>query len=354
MKVAVILGGQGPEHSISLLSGSSITTALIGAGHSVQLIGITKEGQWRILETIPTDGSSDVDLDVRFGLPTLADVTTESFSASFESCVTAIKESDVVFPALHGRYGEDGTIQGFLELLGVAYVGSGVLASATCIDKSLTKLRLADAGIRTPEFVAVKKAQREDALAVIEPLASSWPLFVKPSRGGSSIGMNLVSSPEELADALSTAFEHDDVVLVERALTNMREIECGVLVRPGGGEAIASVPSEIRVRPPRGFYDFEAKYVDDSTELLVPAQLPNTVESTVRSLAVSVFELLDCAGLARVDFFLQDDQVFVNEINTMPGFTDISMYPRMFAASGISYEQLVDDLVREAVERNRD
>jgi D-alanine-D-alanine ligase len=252
---------------------------------------------------------------------------------------------DVVFPLLHGAHGEDGTLQGLLELAGVPYVGSGVFASAVSMDKHHMKQLLSAAGLPVPSYVLVRVG--EPAPATVQELG--FPVFVKPARGGSSIGITKVSDATELESALAEAHRHDPKALVEQAIVG-REIECGVLAGPDGAPA-ASTPAEIRVTGGQSFYDFEAKYLSDATEFDIPPDLPATVIDRIQTLAVESFTALDCEGLARVDFFVAGDEVLVNELNTMPGFTPASMFPRMWAASGVSYADLVSRLIDDALRR---
>lgn len=252
---------------------------------------------------------------------------------------------DVVFPLLHGPYGEDGTVQGLLELAGVPYVGSGVFASAVAMDKHHMKQLLAAAGLPVPDYVIVRVGQ--SVPAAVGDLG--LPLFVKPARGGSSIGITRVDAREQLEDALAEAHRHDPKALVEQSVTG-REIECGVLAGTDGTPE-ASLPAEIRITGGQGFYDFEAKYLTDATEFDIPPDLPADVIERIRALAVQAFEALDCEGLARVDFFVEGDSVIVNEVNTMPGFTPASMFPRMWAATGVSYPALVGRLLDDAMRR---
>jgi D-alanine-D-alanine ligase len=348
VKVALVVGGASSEHSISLLSGFSVASALTAAGHQVELVGITPKGHWTLLDSIPRQEADR--------LPVLAEVPNHDFGLSFGECVNALRAADVTFPVLHGPNGEDGTVQGLFDLLGVAYVGSGVLSSAACIDKPTTKARLVAAGLPTPRFAFIDSSLDADqklqaALQVIEGAQLRYPLFVKPARCGSSLGMTLIQDVESLAPAIAAATKQDQRVIFEEAVTGMQEVECGVLVKPNQAIPIASTPSEIRVKLPHTFYDFEAKYLDDSADLLVPAEITPAMSAKVQAMAIKVFEVMGCASLARVDFFVRGDEVLVSEVNTMPGFTDISMYPRMFVATGISYQQLVDDLVTEAKSR---
>jgi D-alanine-D-alanine ligase len=348
VKVAVLAGGHSSEHSISLLSARSISEALVEGGHEVSLIGINKEGVWTRLAAIPK----------REGhlLPVLPHTDTVDFATHFGECAAEIRTCDVTFPVLHGPFGEDGTVQGLLELLGVAYVGSGVLASAACMDKPTTKAKLESAGIPIPDFTFFELDDDSNesitqAVAYVAESNLSFPMFVKPARGGSSVGMTRVPTAAQLFQAISEASQHDLRIIFEQAIENMREIECGVLVRPNHQGAVASLPSEIKVKPPRLFYDFEAKYLDDSADLIVPAQLEADITSEIQNMSLQVFDVMGCEGLARIDFFLRGTELLVSEVNTMPGFTEISMYPRMFEASGVAYPQLVDDLVHTAKSR---
>jgi D-alanine-D-alanine ligase len=258
---------------------------------------------------------------------------------------------DVVFPVLHGPFGEDGTVQGLLECLGVPYVGAGVLASALCMDKVMFKELMAQAGIPQVEYRAVsaERFHRERETVLGELAALGLPVFVKPDRLGSSVGIARVDEAVELAPALETAFDHDSLAIVEAAATGL-EVECSVL---GNEQPIASQPGEIVVTGGRtGWYDYEAKYTPGGMELVVPARVPEAVRARVRELAVEAFVASRCSGLARVDFFVEGERVLVNELNTMPGFTSTSVYAALFAASGIPYPELLDRLVTLAVDRH--
>jgi len=258
-----------------------------------------------------------------------------------------------VFPVLHGPWGEDGTVQGLLETLGVPYVGSGVLSSAIAMDKGHMKAALADAGLDVGRYVVVSDREwRTEPDRVLDAIGElGLPVFVKPARAGSSLGIVRVTSADELRAAIESARKHDPRIIVEAAVTGAREIECGVLADAVGGRQ-ASRCAEIIVNARHEFYDFEAKYLDDSATLVVPADLPADVEDRVRSASVRAFDALSCDGLARVDFFVRDDgSIVLNEVNTMPGFTSISMYPRMWAATGIDYPELVDRLIADALRK---
>ncbi|MDQ6651055.1 MAG: D-alanine--D-alanine ligase [Actinomycetota bacterium] len=357
-RVAVVFGGRSSEHAISCVSAGSVLAAIDRDRFDVLPVGITPDGRWVLApddpaaltisgRTLPSvDGTGEhvaLPGDPSAGLVVLAAGEVPSQLAGV----------DVVFPLLHGPYGEDGTVQGLLELAGIPYVGAGVLASAAAMDKEYMKLLLAARGLPVSPYAVVRTrewlADRTAALAEAEALG--WPVFVKPARGGSSIGISKASDRESLVAAVELARESDPKVVIEAAVVG-REVECGVLEGPSGGTPEASAPAEIRVTGGQDFYDFEAKYLSSATEFDIPADLPAEVVKAVQELAVRAFLALECAGLARVDFFLQPDgELVVNEINTMPGFTPASMFPRMWAVSGLDYPALVDRLLSAAIER---
>jgi D-alanine-D-alanine ligase len=347
LRVAVVFGGRSTEHAISCLSAGTVQAALKEAGYEVVPVAVTREGGWLLAasdQAYARDGDR---------LPEVLGGEAVSFSAdpTAPGLITAggrRVEVDVVFPVLHGRYGEDGTVQGLLEMAGVPYVGSGVYASAASMDKAHMKMTLRAAGLPVADYEVIPPGGRlRDG--VLERLGT--PVFVKPARGGSSIGISKVRSAGGLAAAIAAAAASDPKVLVEANVTG-REIECGVLAAVGGGRAQASVPAEVTVAGGVDFYDFAAKYLSDATTFTVPADLPEAVTAQVQSLAVAAYEALDCAGLARVDAFVcPDGRVMLNELNTMPGFTAASMYPRMWAATGVDLPELVDRLVVDALRR---
>jgi D-alanine-D-alanine ligase len=353
IRVAVVYGGRSSEHGISVVSAGSIMRALDPDKYEVVPVGITPTGQWVLTEADP----EKLQITGRT-LPAVDTGTSVVFRTDEQpgalvavepgAAVQSLDSVDVVFPVLHGRYGEDGTIQGLLEMVGIPYVGPGVLASAAAMDKEFTKRLLRDAGLEVGRFAVLRRARPWSA---IEVQHLGLPVFVKPARAGSSVGITKLTSWADLADAVRTAFEHDQKAIVEAAVAG-REIECAVL-EGEDGEPTASLPAEIRVvRGGHDWYDFEAKYLDDACEFDVPARLSDAVTQEVRDAACTAFRALDCAGLARVDFFVTpDERVVVNEVNTMPGFTDISMYPQMWAASGVDYPTLVDRLVQAALRR---
>ncbi|HVF04598.1 MAG TPA: D-alanine--D-alanine ligase family protein [Frankiaceae bacterium] len=343
-RLAVIFGGRSTEHSISCLSAGSVLRAIDRERYDVVPIGITPDGHWVLA------GDDPAALEARGReLPTVTDDTGAAVALAGDPGVKgllvlepgdvprALTAVDVVLPLLHGPYGEDGTIQGLLELAGVPYVGSGVLSSALCMDKAYMKLALAAQGLPIGPYAVVRRGDEVTGL--------EYPLFVKPARGGSSLGISKVTDPADLPAALETAFAHDPKVVVEQ-MVHGRELECAVL-QGLDGRPETSLPAEIRVAG--DWYDFEAKYLDDATQFDIPAGVPPEVTEQVRDLAARAFTALDCAGLARVDFFLTEDGLVVNEVNTMPGFTPQSMYPRMWAATGVTYPELVDRLVSLAL-----
>ena len=358
IRVAVVYGGRSSEHAISCVSAGSILRNLDPQRFDVVAVGITQEGSWVLTgsdpETLAIKGRDLPGVTTASGteLTLPADPLRHGDLISLGGSAGEVLASvDVVFPVLHGPYGEDGTIQGLLELAGVPYVGAGVFASAAGMDKEFTKKLLAAEGLPIGDHVVLRPRQ-----ATLEPeqlQRLGLPVFVKPARAGSSIGVSRVASADELGPAIAAAREHDPKVLVEAAIRG-RELECGVLEFPDGSIE-ASTVGEIRVEGVRGrenvFYDFATKYLDDVAELDVPAKIDDEVSAEVRQLAIRAFNAVDGQGLARVDFFLTDNGPLINEINTMPGFTTISMYPRMWAASGVDYPTLLATMVETALAR---
>jgi D-alanine-D-alanine ligase len=353
-----VYGGRSSEHAISCVSAGSILRNLDPQRFEVVAVGITPEGSWVLTDANPnaleiTDGQlPEVSGSSGTALALSADPHRRGQLLSLGGGAGEVLAAvDVVFPVLHGPYGEDGTIQGLLELAGVPYVGAGVLASAVGMDKEFTKKLLAAEGLPIGDQVVLRRRQSTLTPEQLERLG--LPLFVKPARGGSSIGVSRVSTVEQLPAAIAQARRHDPKVIVEAAVVG-RELECGVLELPDG-TVEASTVGEIRVAGVRGredaFYDFATKYLDDAAELDVPAKIEDDVSDRVRELAIRAFQAIDCQGLARVDFFLTEDGPVINEINTMPGFTTISMYPRMWAASGVDYPTLLAAMVDTALAR---
>jgi D-alanine-D-alanine ligase len=349
-RLALIFGGRSTEHSISCLSAGSVLQALDRERYEVVAIGITPDGRWVLAGDDPAALAAhgrdlpSVDAETGAAVALAGDPSVKGLLVLEPGDVPhALTTVDVVFPLLHGPYGEDGTIQGLLELAGVPYVGSGVLASAICMDKEFMKVLLAARGLPVGPYAVVRRG--DDAAALTAHLA--YPLFVKPARGGSSLGISKVAEPAGLPDALETAWANDPKAVVEQGVPG-RELECAVLGGRDGGPPETSLPAEVLVAG--DWYDFEAKYLDDATSFAVPADVPAEVTAEVRDLAARAFTATGCAGLARVDFFLTSDGLVVNEVNTMPGFTPQSMYPRMWAATGVPYPELVDRLVALALE----
>lgn len=315
IRLAVIYGGASGEHEVSLISARSVMTAFDEKKYDIRPIKIDKKGRWS------------------------------------EDPMTLAKRVDVAFPLVHGTGGEDGCLQGFLELLGIPYVGSGVLGSSLGMDKIVQKKVFEQHGLPVAAYESFTGGEwKRGRSGIVERIEKnlSYPCFVKPANMGSSVGISKAHHRKELVRGIADALRYDRRVVVEAAVHEAREIECAVL---GNDAPRASVPGEII--PSNEFYDYAAKYVDGKSRVIIPASLPKALMERIRAMSLQAFEALDAAGLARVDFFVQRDSgdVFINEINTLPGFTDISMYPKMWAASGLPYPQLLDELVRLAMER---
>jgi D-alanine-D-alanine ligase len=358
VRVAVVFGGRSPEHAISCVSAGSVLAALDRDRYEVIPVGISRDGGWVLAAddpaalTIRDRELPSVQSGTAVALP--GDPTAgglrvlEPGPLEPGTGAQVLSSVDVVFPVLHGQYGEDGTIQGLLELAGVPYVGAGVLASAVAMDKDFAKRLLAADGLPVADWVVLRPGEQATE-AVLDRLG--LPVFVKPARAGSSIGISKVKDAADLAEAVALARQTDPKVLVEAGVMG-REVECGVLESLTGGDPETSVPAEIRVVADHDWYDFEAKYLDDVCEFDVPARIPAEVAARLRAVAARAFTVLDCAGLARVDFFVgEDGTLTINEVNTMPGFTPISMFPRMWAATGLDYPALVDRLIQLALRR---
>ncbi|HMH35407.1 MAG TPA: D-alanine--D-alanine ligase family protein, partial [Streptosporangiaceae bacterium] len=364
IRVAVVFGGRSTEHAVSCASAGLILSAIDQDRYEVLPIGIATDGRWVLTSGDParlalSSGSVPSVEAVAVGDGEIVSRAGPGGSAlqvmSPGSVPRDLGSVDVVLPLLHGTYGEDGTLQGLLEMTGTRYVGAGVFASAAGMDKEYMKLLMSARGLPAGRYVVVRDrdwravAERKRILDEIAELG--WPVFVKPARGGSSIGISRVTGPDDLEDAIEAARVHDPKVLVEAAVDGI-EVECAVLEGLDGGPPEASVPGQVVVDPGSEFYDFEAKYLpDQGTELVVPADLPTAVADRVRQLACQAFDALSCEGLARVDFFVTGNRVTVNEVNTMPGFTPVSMFPLMWKATGIDYPALVDRLIQTALRR---
>ncbi|GGW58025.1 D-alanine--D-alanine ligase family protein [Streptomyces xantholiticus] len=364
-RVAVVFGGRSSEHGISVVTAGAVLRAIDRTKYDVLPIGITADGRWALTADEPermaitdrrTPNVEELAESEEGGVVLSVDPGSREVVYSEPGSVPKVLgEVDVVFPVLHGPYGEDGTLQGLLELSGVPYVGSGVLASAVGQDKEYMKRVFVSFGLPVGPYEVVRPREwANDPAAARKKIVDfagehGWPLFVKPARGGSSMGITKVDSIAGLDDAIAEAQRHDPKILVESLLRG-REIECGVLEYADGPRA--SVPAEIPPVTAHDFYDFEAKYIDSAAGL-VPAPLTEEQTAEVQRLAIAAFDAASCEGLVRADFFLTEDGEFViNEINTMPGFTPISMYPRMWQESGVAYTELVDRLIQAALTRS--
>ncbi|MBL8046273.1 MAG: D-alanine--D-alanine ligase [Anaerolineales bacterium] len=361
IRLGLIFGGRSAEHEVSLMSANSVLKAIDRTKYDVTLIGITKQGKWIAgadpLAALSADDTAGAPEAVLLGEPGHRELVAVEPQAGKRAAFSAVAELDVVFPLLHGPYGEDGTVQGLLELADLPYVGCGVLGSALAMDKAVCKELLRANGVPVVDWLLAIRAEIErDAEGVARLAEEKWPypIFTKPSNLGSSVGVVKAHNHAELVAALQESARYDRRVLVERGV-NAREIEVSVLGNSGGAEPPqASVCGE--VLPSREFYDYEAKYVDNTSGLIIPAELSPLTARQAQEYAVRAFMVLDGAGLARVDFLLDKDtdELYLNEINTMPGFTHISMYPKLWEASGLGYAELIDRLILLALERQSD
>jgi D-alanine-D-alanine ligase len=352
LRVAVVFGGKSGEHEVSLRSAASVIEALPKDKYDVVLVGITKTGRWVLGDAAASllAGQSEAPGE-RVVLP--ADPERGLIEVDLASGRVRRERVDIIFPVLHGTFGEDGTIQGLFEMADLPYVGAGVAASAVGMDKVLMRDLYRQAGLPVVDTAYYLRGRwRREPEVVLNEIEArfGYPCFVKPANLGSSVGVSKAHDREELAEALTLAARYDRKVVVEQAV-NAREIECSVL---GNDEPVASVPGEIV--PSREFYDYAAKYIDEDSQLVIPARLDDATAARVRELAVRAFKAIDCAGMGRIDFFLDrdDGRLYVNEINTIPGFTSISMYPKLWEASGMTYSQLLDRLLQLALERHRE
>ncbi|MGI9310711.1 MAG: D-alanine--D-alanine ligase family protein [bacterium] len=379
--LALLFGGRSCEHEVSVTSARSILNAIDREKYNVSLIGIDKLGHWHLAESfdrlIADGGVKSIGDDantatecITLDLHAHGNLAPATTATPPKTTRATLPKIDVVFPALHGTFGEDGAIQGVFEMAGIPYVGCGVAASAVAMDKILAKKIFAAAGIPQAAHIEVTAAQwRAQPQAVIARAAReiAYPLFVKPANSGSSVGVGKVGGEDELADAINHALRFDNKIVIEQAMENCREIECAVLgnalsqsdANDGArsdaqGDANDGVRASVvgEIIPGAEFYDYATKYIDDKSELIVPADLPAAVAERVRELALRAFAEIDGAGLARVDFFVHRETfaVTLNEINTLPGFTPISMYPRLWAASGVRYDALIDRLIELALQ----
>jgi len=374
LRVGVIYGGRSGEHEVSVASAASIIKHLDRSRYEPVPIRIEKDGRWTLADKAPTAiSAADVIEHVRLeaarpvrpgreahlvahpGEDTVLAIERRKASSELDPSGAATVTGvglDVVFPVLHGPYGEDGTVQGLLELANVPYVGAGVLGSAVGMDKAVMKTLFIARNLPVgPYMVVVRPEWHGDADAVTRRVTEElrYPVFVKPANLGSSVGISKAKSEADLRTAMELALQFDRKIVIEAGIVNAREIECAVL---GNDDPQASIPGEII--PSREFYDYEAKYLDDASKVVIPASLPDNEAREVQRLAIEAFRAVDCAGMARVDFFVTRDEgtIYVNEVNTIPGFTTISMYPKMWEASGLSYTALIDRLITLALERH--
>jgi D-alanine-D-alanine ligase len=352
IRVGVIFGGRSGEHEVSLVSATAVINALDKEKYDIVPIGITSEGRWlssnQVLNLLKSRTGLEQEPE-RFLVP---EPRRRALVSAHEESEPAI-QLDVVFPLVHGTFGEDGTLQGLLELTNIPYVGSGVLASAIGMDKIVQKQLHKMAGLPVVKYVwffsSECKACVKRVVAAVEGKLK-YPMFVKPANTGSSVGVSKAHDRQELIAAMNAAVEYDRKLIIEQGVKNAREIECSVL---GNEDPVASIPGE--VIPSKEFYDYDAKYVDGKSRTVIPADLPKNVAKEIQCIAVRAFTVLDGAGMARVDFLMtkKKNKIYLNEINTIPGFTSISMYPKLWEASGLSYPELLDRLIGLAIERHR-
>lgn len=353
LRVGLLFGGRSGEHEVSVNSAYSVASALDRDKYEVVLIGIDRDGRWRALSDATLRRLSEERQALDHVASDRIAVLPEPRAAVPDAAgpVGGAPALDVVFPVLHGTFGEDGCMQGLLELADLPYVGTGLLGSAVGMDKDVQKRLLRDAGLPLLPFTTLTRASHRAGpqAAGVAAAALGYPVFVKPANLGSSVGISKVAEPKDLDAALDEAFAYDDKIVIERGI-RAREIECAVL---GNDDPIASIPGEIR--PRAAFYSYEAKYLDpDGAELLIPAPISPELTDEVQRMALAVFRTLEGAGMARVDFLLDDDsgELFVNELNSIPGFTKVSMYPKLWEHSGIPYPALLDRLIQLALERH--
>jgi D-alanine-D-alanine ligase len=354
IRVGVIFGGRSAEHEVSLVSASSIIAALYKKKYKIIEICITKEGRWLcgdgLLERMKNpvgyhqEYGRFISPDPFFDYPSLIDGPPRPFTKN---------DLDIIFPVLHGTFGEDGTIQGLFEFSGIPYVGAGVLGSAVGMDKVITKQLCENAGIPVAPYIWFLESEyKKNPKKIIDLIEKKikYPCFVKPANSGSSVGISKSKNRKSLIDAIKLALKHDRKILIEKSIENAMEIEISVL---GNDEPAASVPGEIISS--NEFYDYDAKYVDGKSQSIIPAKLPKEIVNKIKEYALLGFRSIDCAGMARVDFLVakKTNKIYFNEINTIPGFTSISMYPKLWEASGLSYPRLLDKLIRLALERGR-
>lgn len=363
IRVGIIFGGKSGEHEVSLASAQSVARAINKEKYDVVLIGITKQGRWlaggnalkQLASISPTPLLKPIEETQNGDTQSMRSVELVPTASNEIEGASPLNTIDVAFPLVHGPSGEDGTLQGLLELADIPYVGASVVASAVGMDKALMKSVFRANNLPQVDWLVILRREWEtqpaETMRRVET-TFGYPCFIKPANLGSSVGITKAHHRDELAQALATAAQYDRKLIAERAAVNAREIECSVL---GNDDPMASLPGE--VIPRREFYDYSAKYADDSgTDLIVPADLPDEMTRAVQTLAIHAFQAIDASGMARVDFFLERDshRLLLNEINTIPGFTSVSMYPRMWEKSGLAYADLIDRLIQLALERHAD
>ncbi|MBU3100715.1 MULTISPECIES: D-alanine--D-alanine ligase family protein [Clostridium] len=338
-KVAILFGGQSTEHEVSRASATSVLKNIDQTKYDIYPIGITKDGLWfQYTGKVENIENGEWETDEYFKMP-------EGQKVLFN------KEVDVVFPVLHGSFGEDGTIQGMCKLYNIPCVGPGVMSSAICMDKIYTKYLLEKFNVKQADYVVINASEyvkdKDNLISRIEK-ELGYPVFIKPANGGSSVGITKAHDQKELIVGVTDALKYDRKILVEQAI-NAREIEVGVM---GNDDPKAAIPGE--VIPAKEFYDYEAKYKNEESKLLIPAALNEAKLQSVKDEAIKIYKILDCAGMARVDFLVdkETEDIYLNEVNTIPGFTKISMYPKMWQATGKTYVELIDELIELAIERN--
>lgn len=338
LKIAVIFGGKSSEHDISRVSAASVIRNLDREKYDIITVGITKEGTWAIY-----DGPAEW----------IEDGAWEDSTRiiGFDAIEYVAEHADVVFPVLHGIYGEDGCIQGFLKMLNKPYIGCGVAGSAVAMDKVFSKIIFEHVGLLQAKYMVFKQEKTDESLYIFIGKAEErlgYPCFIKPANCGSSCGVSKAHNREEFIEAINEALKFDNKVVIEEFI-DARELECAVL---GNEYPIASVVGE--VIPSREFYDYDSKYNDGTSQIIIPAEIDNKTSETIKNFAIKAFKALECSGMSRVDFFLQKNtgEIFINEINTIPGFTSISMFPKLFEAAGIGYSELMDRLIKLAVEKH--
>lgn len=355
LRVAVLFGGRSGEHDVSVMSARSVLSVLDAERYEVTQVGLTHDGNWLTGPNVLDTFEKGINIDLERVIPPTEPAHRSLYvtrSTKMGDKLETLSGVDVFFPVLHGPFGEDGTIQGLFELADVAYVGAGVVASSVGMDKGVFKDVMRANGIPIVESMLILRGEVEqDIQAVIDEVErelGGYPLFAKPANLGSSVGISKCNSRADLSEGLMEAARYDRRLVVERGVMNVREIEVSIL---GNEDPQASVCGE--VLPSREFYSYESKYVDGTSGLVIPAQLPAAVSDQIRVYALRAYKAIDCAGMARADFFVEKDtnRIFLNELNTIPGFTSISMYPKLWQASGLSYAQLVDRLIELALER---